>query len=53
MIARVGIRRTLGGDCAIYDGWRDQLEMRLGHEFQPSNADDCPDNVSLACTRFG
>ena len=39
--AQVGVRRTLGGDCAIYGGWRDQLEVRLGHGFRPSRADDC------------
>ncbi len=39
--AQVGVWRTLGGDCAIYGGWRDQLEVRLGHGFRPFRADDC------------
>ena len=39
--AQVGVRHTLGGDCAIYGGWRHQFEVRLGHGFRPSRADDC------------
>ena len=39
--AQVGVGRALGGDCSIYGGWRDQLEVRLGHVFRPSCADDC------------
>ena len=39
--AKVGVWNALGDDCAIYGGWRDQLEVRLGHTFCPSGADDC------------
>ena len=38
---QVGVSRTLGGDCSVYGGWRDQLEVRLGHVVCPSVADDC------------
>jgi hypothetical protein len=36
--AQVGVGHTLGGDCAIYGGWRDQLEVRLGRRFCLSRA---------------
>jgi hypothetical protein len=35
------------GDCSVYGGWRDQLEVRLGHRFRPSRADDCSYKTSF------
>ena len=51
--AQVGVRRTFGGDCSICGGWRDQLEVRLGHVVCPSGADDCSQKASFANCRVG
>ena len=51
--AQIGVRHTLGGDSAIYGGWRDQLEVRLGQGFRPSRADDCSYKASFTKCRFG
>ena len=32
---QVSVGRPRGCDCSIYDGWRDQLEMRFRHDFRP------------------
>ncbi len=42
--AQVGVGEPLGRDCSFYGGWRDQLEVRLGHVFRSSCADDCSYN---------
>ena len=51
--AQVGVWHTLGRDCAIYGGWRDQLEVRLSHRFRPSRADDCSYKTSSTNCRVG
>ena len=51
--AQVGVWHALGGDCAIYGGWGDQLEVRLGQRFCPSRADDYPKLASFTDCRAG
>ena len=37
--------RPLGRNCSLYGGWRDQLEVRFGHEFRASRMTDCSYNT--------
>ena len=45
---QVFVGEPLRGDCSFYDGWRDQLEMRLRHMYQYPRLLNCPNNVSLS-----
>ena len=51
--AQDGVRHTPRGNCAIYGGWRDQLEVRLVHGFRLSRADDCSYKTSSTNCRVG
>ena len=33
------------GNCSFYDGWRDQLEVRLRHDFRQSGMINCSYNA--------
>ena len=39
-----GIRRSSERNCSIYDGRRDQLQVRFRHVFGPHSPNDCSDN---------
>src|SRR5262245_4947105 len=50
--AQLAVGETLGGNCSIYGGWRDYLQMRFGHAVRGSRQLDCSYNGSLSnsCT---
>src|SRR5262245_22198647 len=46
--AQLAVGETLGGNCSIYGGWRDQPEVPFGHALCVPCADYCSYNVSLS-----
>ena len=44
--AQVGVGEPPGRDCSFYGGWRDQLEVRLGHVFGSPQPPYCWKNTS-------
>ena len=45
---QLAVRRSLGGNCSIFGGWRDQPEVPFAHALCAPRADDCSDNGLLA-----
>jgi hypothetical protein len=43
--AQLAVRETFGGNCSIYGGWRDELEVSFGHALHAPYPDDCSDNA--------
>jgi hypothetical protein len=42
--AQLAVRGPLRGNCSVYGGWRDQLQVPFGHAFRAPCPDDCPDS---------
>src|SRR5262245_22620361 len=43
--AQLAVGGTLGGNCSIYGGWLDQLQVPFGHAFFAPCSNDCSNNA--------
>jgi hypothetical protein len=48
----LAVRGPLRSNCSVYDGWRDQPEVPLGHVFRAPRPDDCPYNERFTNSMF-
>src|SRR5450756_2988635 len=51
--AELTVRLTPRGNCSVFDGWRDQLQGRLGHSFSPRLLMDCSYNTHFTSSVRG